>query len=317
MITISLLIPVFNHEKFLHELFESIWSQDYEQIQLIAVDDGSTDDSYKVLLECQARSPYEMIVIKKSNGGICSALNVALDNATGELVTVLASDDLLLPDRFSGQIEYFTKSPELKVLYANGRYYINGEQSSKVHEYSIRYLSKGIQSLYDYVTKEVPALFIQSMLIKKSFLYEIGAFDEETNSDDWSLNIRIFQSLKESSEFAFNDVDVFLYRAHPGQFHRSSVYMNELIQRIIDKYLTQQQLEKFKLKSEIACILRESFNLNLSGVLNAIGRVRDLVRESQVEPLDVCMVFMSVIYRSALLKTNRIFTIFKMSKISR
>lgn len=194
MISVSLLIPVYNHEVFLPELFESIWRQNCKSIQIVAVDDGSTDQSYDVLLECKARSPFEMIVLRKNNGGICSALNLALDNATGDLIAVLASDDLLLPNRFQEQILLFQRSSNLKVLYNNGRYYINGEQRGKVHEYSIRYLLGGVKSLSYYVTNEVPALFIQSMLIKKTFLLEIGAFDEETNSDDWALNIKIFHS---------------------------------------------------------------------------------------------------------------------------
>lgn len=65
MTVVSLLIPVFNHEKFLPELFESIWKQNYKSIQIVAVDDGSTDHSYEVLLEYQARSPFEMIVLRK------------------------------------------------------------------------------------------------------------------------------------------------------------------------------------------------------------------------------------------------------------
>jgi alpha-1,3-rhamnosyltransferase len=317
MVYISLLIPVYNHEKFLPELFESIWLQEYESIQIIAVDDGSTDNSYKVLLEYKARSPFEMIVIKKNNGGICSALNMALDNATGELIAVLASDDLLLPNRFSEQISLFQSCPELKVLYNNGRYYINGEQCGKVHAYSSRYLLRGIKSLYHYVTNEVPALFIQSMLIKRSFLHEIGAFDEETNSDDWALNIRIFQSLRNPNEFAFNDVDVFLYRAHQDQFHRSPVQMNELIQRVVSKYLTEQQLAKFKIKYELTSCLKAAVSFNFVALLIALRCVRNLMCELNISKLDVFKVLIATIYRSSLLKKYKIISLLKRTALRR
>jgi alpha-1,3-rhamnosyltransferase len=306
MISISLLIPVFNHEKFIPELLESIWKQDYRSIQIIAVDDGSTDNSYETLLKCKARSPFEMIVLKKSNGGICSALNLALDNATGELIAVLASDDLLMPHRFSGQSLLFQNSPELKVLYNNGRYYLNGKQCGKVHAYSSRYLSEGFKSVYHYVTNEVPALFIQSMLIKRSFLNEIGAFDEETNSDDWALNIRIFSSLKNSSEFAFDDLDVFLYRMHEDQFHRSSGQMSELIQKVIVKYLTPYQLAKFKLKFEITACLRAIFKFDLDNMLIALRAIRNLAREINLTRFDISKEFVFSIYRSALLKKYKL-----------
>jgi glycosyltransferase involved in cell wall biosynthesis len=302
MTSVSLLIPVFNHEKFLPELFESIWRQDYKSIQIVAVDDGSTDHSYEVLLEHQARSPFEMIILRKKNGGICSALNMALNNATGELIAVLASDDLLLPNRFQKQISLFQKFPDLKVLYNNGRYYINGRHCEKVHEYSSRYLRRGIHSSYKYVTSEVPALFIQSILIKKSFLHDIGAFDEETNSDDWALNIRIFQALKDPGEFIFEDTDVFLYRSHENQFHRSSLHMDELIQRVARSWLTSSQLAKFRLKYEITACLREIVKFNMVGMADSFERVRILAKELKLTILDIFFEFLAVAYRSLLLK---------------
>jgi glycosyltransferase involved in cell wall biosynthesis len=311
MVSVSLLIPVFNHEIFLHELFESIWRQDYKSIQIVAVDDGSTDNSYNVLLDCQSRSPIEMTVLRKSNGGICSALNMALENSTGELIAVLASDDLLLPNRFEEQISLFQKSPDLKVLYSNGRYYINGKQCAKVHEYSIRYLLKGVSALRYYVTNEVPALFIQSMLIKKSFLNEIGGFDAETNSDDWALNIRIFQSLKSPNEFAFNDVDVFLYRAHEHQFHRRSSQMSELIQKVILKYLTDRQLATFKLKFEMTAMLRAAISFDLRGLNVTLRCINSLAYELKLSKRDILLELVTAIYKSALHKKYKIYSLIK------
>lgn len=311
MISVSLLIPVYNHEVFLPELFESIWRQNCKSIQIVAVDDGSTDQSYDVLLECKARSPFEMIVLRKDNGGICSALNLALDNATGDLIAVLASDDLLLPNRFEEQILLFQRSSNLKVLYNNGRYYINGEQRGKVHEYSIRYLLGGVKSLSYYVTNEVPALFIQSMLIKKTFLLEIGAFDEETNSDDWALNIKIFHSLKNPNEFAFIDVDVFLYRAHEHQFHRDVAQMSELIQKVTLKYLSGRQLTCFKIKNEMTVLLRAVVKFDLHGLSVAVRCVNDLAHELKLSKIDILREFVAVVYRSVLLKKYRIISSFK------
>lgn len=302
MISVSLLIPVFNHEKFIPELFESIWNQDYKSIQIIAVDDGSSDGSYQALLKCQAASPFEMIVLKKSNGGICSALNLALKNATGDLVAVLASDDLLLPDRFSGQVELFSKLPDLKVLYNNGRYFVGGQQCGKVHAYSERFLLEGVKSICNYVTNEIPALFIQSILIRANFLRALGGFDEETNSDDWALNIRIFRALKYPSEFAYVDQDVFLYRAHLDQFHRSSEQMNGLIQKVMLKYLTPYQQADFKLKFEIAAFLRGVIKLDLSHSRIALSSIVNLMHEIKLTKLEIIKKFIYVMRRSILLK---------------
>lgn len=306
MIKVSLLVPVFNHEIYIRHLFESIASQNYDQLQIVAVDDGSTDNSYNVLLECQALSRFETIVLKKKNGGICSALNLALKSSTGQLIAFMASDDLLLPNRFLNQVELFLRSPNLKVLYNNGRYYLNGRQCGKVHSYAMRYLLKGPGSVYDYVTTEVPALFIQSMLIKRDFLIDIGAFDEDTNSDDWSLNIRIFSSLEAESEFAFEDVDVFLYRTHTGQFHRNPVQMSGLVQKVINKYFTPLQLARFKLKHEITNCIRAVLTLDINNLLPAIRAANNISKQLNYTGFEYFVEFIYCIKKSILLKKNKI-----------
>jgi hypothetical protein len=172
-------------------------------------------------------------------------------------------------------------------------------------------LAKGINASYQYVTSEVPALFIQAMIIRRSFLHKLGGFDEQTNSDDWALNIKIFQSLREPNEFAFEDIDVFLYRSHENQFHNSSIHMNELIQRVASNYFTSSQLAKFKLKYELITILREIVNFNLVGAATSFGRARNLVNELKMPVFGIFIEFLSVVYRSLILKKYLYFSLRK------
>ena len=92
MKTISVIVPVFNTEPYLEKCINSIINQTYKNLEIILVNDGSTDHSLSV---CQA---YEKLdkrvkVINKKNGGVSSARNTGLDNATGELVCFFDSDD--------------------------------------------------------------------------------------------------------------------------------------------------------------------------------------------------------------------------------
>ena len=94
---ISVIVPVYNVEQFLRECIESIRNQTYKNIEIILVDDGSTDNSGKICDEYISKDS-RIKVIHKENGGLSSARNTGLDNATGDYVMFSDSDDLFLPD---------------------------------------------------------------------------------------------------------------------------------------------------------------------------------------------------------------------------
>lgn len=92
MTTISVIVPVFRAEAFLRTCIESILQQSYQALELILVDDGSTDGSGRICDE-YATLDSRVVVIHKKNGGVSSARNAGLDIATGEFVTFVDSDD--------------------------------------------------------------------------------------------------------------------------------------------------------------------------------------------------------------------------------
>ncbi len=94
--TVSIIVPVFNAERHLEACVESILAQDYTSIEVVLVDDGSTDSS-GALCDALARLDDRIIVVHRANGGIAAAQNTGLDVATGDLVTFCDNDDLMSP----------------------------------------------------------------------------------------------------------------------------------------------------------------------------------------------------------------------------
>lgn len=90
--TISVIIPVYNTEKYLHRCIDSILAQTFTNFELLLVDDGSTDNSGKICDE-YAKKDSRVRVFHKENGGVSSARNVGLDNARGEWIAFVDSDD--------------------------------------------------------------------------------------------------------------------------------------------------------------------------------------------------------------------------------
>ena len=94
---VSVIVPVYNVERYIKECIESILQQTYKNIEVIAIDDGSPDNSASIINEISKKDP-RVRLITKENGGVSSARNVGLDNANGEYVVFVDADDFLAKD---------------------------------------------------------------------------------------------------------------------------------------------------------------------------------------------------------------------------
>jgi glycosyltransferase involved in cell wall biosynthesis len=119
---VSVIIPVYNRAGMLREAVESAISQTYRPIELIIVDDGSTDDTAQVADELTAQNPQVIRAIHQSNTGPGLAREAGRLSACGEFIQYLDSDDLLLPGKFEKQTAGLRAHPECGVSYGKTRY---------------------------------------------------------------------------------------------------------------------------------------------------------------------------------------------------
>lgn len=129
--SVSIIVPVYNVEKFLSECIESIISQLYTYWELILVDDGSLDSSGKICDE-YARMDSRIKVIHKKNGGVSSARNCALEVIHGDYVTFVDADDCLYNDALKVFIGYVEKSNLDLVQCCYNRKFISGQCIGKI-----------------------------------------------------------------------------------------------------------------------------------------------------------------------------------------
>jgi glycosyltransferase involved in cell wall biosynthesis len=118
---VSTIIPVFNRPAMLREAVDSVLSQTYRPIEVIVVDDGSTDETPRVIEELAARYP-EVRGIRRANGGPGMAREAGRGEARGEFIQYLDSDDLLMPRKFELQVAALEAHPECGVVYGITRY---------------------------------------------------------------------------------------------------------------------------------------------------------------------------------------------------
>lgn len=101
---ISVIIPVYNVAAYLSICIESVLSQDYSALEIILIDDGSTDESGKICDE-YARNDKRIHVIHQNNSGAAAAKNMGLKAATGKYLSFVDSDDFLEPDAYSHMVQ--------------------------------------------------------------------------------------------------------------------------------------------------------------------------------------------------------------------
>ena len=126
---VSVIIPTYNNAAYLVESVESVLNQSYRNIELIVVDDGSTDNTQAVLAGFGDRLRY----VRKANGGPSSARNLGIQMARGQLIAFQDADDLWLPEKLALQVAYFHLHPEVGVVFTGSlRFNENGVMDSNI-----------------------------------------------------------------------------------------------------------------------------------------------------------------------------------------
>lgn len=112
---ISVVMPVFNGERFLPEAIESVLNQSYRNIELILINDGSHDRSLEIMRDFSERDP-RIFIINGENRGLVASLNEGIERSRGCYIARMDADDICLPERLALQFEHFRRFPETGVL---------------------------------------------------------------------------------------------------------------------------------------------------------------------------------------------------------
>ncbi len=129
---VSTIIPVRNRPTLLVEAVQSVLAQTYRPIEIIIVDDGSTDETPAAGRSLASAHPAEIQFLSRGAEGVAAARNAGLDQAAGEFVQFLDSDDLLMPEKFSQQVAGLRAQPECGISYCLTREYKLGGEWSRL-----------------------------------------------------------------------------------------------------------------------------------------------------------------------------------------
>ncbi len=178
---VSIITPSYNQGVFIRETIESVLSQDYDNIEYIVVDGGSTDNSLDIIKEYEGRLTY----ISEKDNGQSDAINKGFKMAHGEIVAWLNSDDVYEPNCISKAVEEFQKNDKLGLLYGDGYIIDDASDKIKVFEYTQEFDYWKLVNFWDYIMQ--PATFF-----KRETLASVGYLDENLHyCMDWDLWIKL------------------------------------------------------------------------------------------------------------------------------
>jgi glycosyltransferase involved in cell wall biosynthesis len=166
---ISVILPVYNAGIYLEEALESIFSQTVQPFEIIAINDGSTDNSLETLERYRSR----LVIVSRENRGLSVTLNEAIRLSKGRLITFLDADDLWEPHKLELQLAFLASNPEKEACLGMIRQFISPELPENVKStiYCPPDIQKGVLKV--------------AMMVKSSAFHRIGWFDETLDRGDF------------------------------------------------------------------------------------------------------------------------------------
>ncbi|HEX8038588.1 MAG TPA: glycosyltransferase [Chryseosolibacter sp.] len=187
---VTVICLCYNQERFVREAIESVLSQTYTDVQLIVVDDASSDGSVQVIESCVRLHPQIKFVKLLTNSGNCKAFNRGLEHAEGDFIIDLAADDVLLPDRVSRGVEALTRAGDLfGVNYTDAEWISEEGGHLRFHSDHFPHHSVPEGNVYKAL---VERFFICSptMMFRRTVIDQLGGYDEELAYEDFDFWIR-------------------------------------------------------------------------------------------------------------------------------
>lgn len=203
---VSVIIPLYNRERYIAETVKSVLDQTYKNIELIVVDDGSTDNSRNIIETFSERITI-LEHTKKVNKGQSASINLGIRHSSGKYIAILDSDDLFAPEKIQAQVLFLEENEDIGLVYSNG-FVIDSSGKTLYHFYSDAPYETSDPSK---VLMNCYFLLPNNALMRRSALNAAGLFDEKLRSgQDHDMAIR----MAEVTKLAYIEKDLFYYRKH-------------------------------------------------------------------------------------------------------
>ena len=202
----SVVIPAYNEESYLAEAIESVLAQTYEPVEVIVVDDGSTDASAEI-----ASSYPQVILHRQPNAGLAAARNAGFELTTGAFVTFHDADDMMAPQKIEAQVSHLDSHPDAGLVLTHQRLLI--EEGAELPFWLRDERVPGSPGVGP-PPAALDAPHTMTMLMRREVFLEVGVFDEQlrvAQDLDW-----LFRAFEEKIGVETLEEKLLIRRIHPS-----------------------------------------------------------------------------------------------------
>lgn len=238
--TLSIIIPTYNNAYFLPDALDSVFAQNFPSLEIIVIDDGSTDETQTILTEYSAQIRY----LYQTNAGSAVARNTGLQLARGKYIVFLDADDVLLPGKLVEQVQVLEKRPSLGLVHSgwqiideSGHVLRNVEPWHEIPE-----LDLGAWVWHK------PA-FMGAMMFRRSMLMQVDGFDAELRqSQDVDLLLRLGLA---GCTAAWLHRPTYQYRIHAqSTIRQNATAQHHYLMRVLDKFFADPRVPAHLMRDE-------------------------------------------------------------------
>ena len=233
---VSVVVPNFNGASYIKDSLNSVFSQDYANIEVIVVDDGSTDDSIKILKSYGSK----IKLITQSNKGSSTARNAGINLAKGEYIALLDSDDIWAENKLSIQVRMLN-SEKYDLVYCSGQEFTGNFKNGLIHV--AQYSGDCYQYFKKFPTKGIIELGCSTAVFRSSLLKFSGLFDESFMgaAEDWDF----FRRYAKFAKVGYSSEVLVWYRKHSDSITARSLsdYYEGNRNAIIKMFLEDEQIK--------------------------------------------------------------------------
>lgn len=227
---ISIIVPVYNVEKYLHECIESVIYQDYTNLDIVLIDDGSVDRS-GFICDKYANIDERISVIHKKNGGLSAARNAGIEIAKGRYICFVDGDDFIAKDYISSMYKGIVRHKTKIASCGYCRVYENGKKEQINHQnIDMVYMGEIAQKFLN-ITGYFNVSACNKMF-EKNLFNEIK-FPEGKNSEDCFI---MYKLLDKSGSIYYNSKNKYYYRQRNGSISKSNNINNNAIEAAMNTY---------------------------------------------------------------------------------
>jgi glycosyltransferase involved in cell wall biosynthesis len=223
--TVSVIIPVYNGQKFIRKAIQSVLEQTYPDIQIVVVNDGSTDATQQIV---ESEFGGKVTLVSQKNGGLSNARNSGMRASTGKYVAFLDADDWWDPRKVEVQVRELKKNPDAAAHYTGLMLVQESDGTMEVNT------PIDAATLWPQLRWGNPGIPPSSVMMKLSLLRELGGFDESIRAcEDWVMWFRIVRQ----SRFVMSTEPLTYYLVSPGGLSGNADFMYDTFMKILDRLL--------------------------------------------------------------------------------